>query len=197
MIHRKPFLITPLLPVLSKPFQLHCEPPKQYAALYELAQQKPDEVLKKLETVKDPENANLKAYALLKMKNLAEAEKVIEDNFAKYPDNISSKINYADLCLRKKRWKEIGKIFPSTDLAALYPDKTTFTISEFRGFMVVMGFYHCKLWKYSLAEQFYILAVKADPLHPSVHLLENKIFSFKISRTCFNFFKRLINGSRS
>jgi len=184
MTHDKPFLAIPLPPALSKPFQLTYEPPnpnsKQYAALYELAQDRPKEALKHLEQPNTPESANLKAFVLLQMKKLPEAERLIEENFIHYPDNFSAKINYADLCLRRKKWKEIPKIFHSTDLGKLYPDKNILQASEFRGFMVLMSHYHSALRKYKLAEQFYILAVKADPLHPSVALLENKIFQFRL-----------------
>lgn len=192
MAHNKPFLITPLPPVLAKACQLHAETPKQYATIYELAQSKPEEALKKLENLQGPESGNLKAYVLLKMKKAAEAEKAIEANFQNYPDNLSAKINYADLCLRKKRWKEIEAVFPSADLSHLYPDQENFSVSEFRGFMVFMGLYHLKLRKYKLAEQFYVLAVKADPLHPSVVQLEKKIFDFRVTKSIWRFFSSRI-----
>lgn len=179
MAHNKSFLITPLPPALSKSLQLTYDPLKEYAELYQLVQDRPHEALEQLEKLKSPESCNLKAFALLQMKRLSEAEKLIEENFIHYSDNFSAKINYADLCLRRKKWKEIPKIFPSTDLSKLYPDKTILFASEFRGFMVLMSHYHSKIRKYQLAEQFYILAVKADPLHPSISLLEKKIFHLR------------------
>lgn len=188
MTHSKPFLITPLAPILSKPLHLNYEPLKGYAALYELVQTDPNEALKRLQNFSDPESANLKAYALLKIKKIIEAEKLIEENFLKYPENLSAKTNYADLCLRKRRRKEIGTIFPSIDLCQLYPNKTTFSASEFRGYMVFMGFYHLKLRKYKMAKQFYTLAVKADPLHPSVALLEKQLFDFIVVKAIWEFF---------
>lgn len=179
MAHNKPFLVTPLPPALSKPFQLTYDPPKEYATLYQLAQDRPTEALQQLEKFNTPESGSLKAFALLQMKKLPEAEKVIEETFLHYPDNFTAKINYADLCLRRKKWREIPKIFHSTDLSELYPDKTVLFASEFRGFMVLMSHYHSKIRKYKLAEQFYTLAVKADPLHPSLSLLEKKIFQLR------------------
>lgn len=179
MTQNSPFLIDSLLPILSKPLHLTSESPKWLSALYTLAQNDPNQALEQLEKLNNPESRNLKAYVFLKMKRLPEAEKVIEDNFIRYPNNLTVKINYADLCLRKKQWKEVSKIFPSIDLGKLYPNKTIFLVSEFRGFMIVMSYYHSKLRKYALAEKFYLLAVKADPLHPSLTLLERKIFQFR------------------
>ena len=190
MTPTQPFLIYPFPPILSKPVYLDYTSPRWYAHLYELAQNHPHEALEHLDKLHHPESCNLKAYVLLKMKQLALAEKVIEENFIKYPANISVKINYADLCLRKKQWKVIRQIFPSIDLSELYPDQTTFCASEFRGFMVLMGFYHLKLRKYKLSEQFYTLAVKADPLHPSVAFLEKKVFDFIVLKSLWNFFTR-------
>jgi predicted Zn-dependent protease len=96
----KTFLVTSLPPVLSKPCHLLYTPPKIHADLRELTQTKPKEALNQLLVAKTPELANLKAYTLLKLKKLRAAQKVITENYSLYPDSLSVKINYADLCLR-------------------------------------------------------------------------------------------------
>lgn len=180
MTQGKPFLITPLLPALSKSCHILYSVSKNHTSLYELAHLKPKEAFLLLDDPQTPELANLKAYVLLRMKKKRQAEEVIIENYKRYPETLSIRLNYADLCLRKRELKKVGKIFPSYDLSLLYPEKTSFLASEFLGFVVFMGHYHFKIKNRALAEQFYVLAVKANPLHPSVTALEKKLFSFSV-----------------
>src|SRR5262249_10698168 len=89
---------------------------------------------------------------------------------------LTAKINFADLCLRKKQAEAIPAIFDGNfDLNTLYPEKTTYHFAEFRGFMVLMGHYHLQIGKKDKAQDYCELAFLVDPLHPGVISLEKKI----------------------
>jgi len=171
--------ILPLLPILSQSCQISFEPLEKsqlYLELFELSQKKPKEALAKIGIPSSPEIANLKAYIYLKAKKLRKAEAAIKNAYRGFPFYLPAMVNYADLCLRHKKREEIPHIFPNFDLASLFPDRRLFHFSEFRGFMTAMGFYHLAISDRTKAELYYVLATKADPLHPSVEALEKKIF---------------------
>jgi tetratricopeptide (TPR) repeat protein len=160
---------------------------KEYLELFENAQSNPKKTLPLIQAFAEknpdmPQANNLLAYALLRNKKLKKAESLIVTTYQKHPNYLFGKINYADLCLRKKRINEIPQIFSSFDLSQLYPEKEQFHFSEFRGFMVLMGFYHLALGQRKAAEVYYTLAVKADPLHPGVEALEKKLFKFSLKK---------------
>lgn len=155
-----------------------------YQSLVKLTQDNPKAAKTKVEEwlsahPDDAAAANLLAYILLQLRQLKKAEKLIEENYRKFPTHLMIRINYADLCLRNKRLNEIPRIFPSFDLQELYPEQKKFLSAHVRAFAVLMGFYHIRMGSRPAAEQFYIQAVDADPLHPSVALLEKKLFRFQ------------------
>lgn len=182
--------VDPCLPALSKSCLISFHPQakemsKEYLQLFENAQSNPKKTLPLIQAFAEknpdmPQANNLLAYALIRTKKVKKAEELIVNTYQKHPDYLFGKINYADLCLRKKRISEIPQIFSSFDLSQLYPEKKQFHFSEFRGFMVVMGFYHLALGQRKAAETYYTLAVKADPLHPGVEALEKKLFKKNI-----------------
>lgn len=165
---------------------------KNYLNLYEMAKSKPKKALKDLLQLKEkypdfPEIDNLLSYVYIRLRKIRRAEELTKNAYKKFPDYLFARINYADQCLRKGKIDEIEEIFDHKfHLKELYPKRKVFHYSEFRGFMVVMGFYHLALGDRSAAEQYYLNAVKADPLHPSLNALEKKLFKRK-----FKFFKLL------
>lgn len=165
---------------------------KNYLNLYEMAKSKPKKALKDLLQLKEkypdfPEIDNLLSYVYIRLRKIRRAEELTKNAYKKFPDYLFARINYADQCLRKGKIDEIEEIFDHKfHLKELYPKRKVFHYSEFRGFMVVMGFYHLALGNRSAAEQYYLNAVKADPLHPSLNALEKKLFKRK-----FKFFKLL------
>ncbi len=119
---------------------------------------------------------NLLTFAHLQRKEKKQAEALIEKAYRDFPDSLVAKINYADQLLRTKQVAKVLEVFDQhTDLNTLYPERETYHYAEFRGFMVVMGFYFAEQKQYEKAEGYYQLAFQVDPLHPSVSLLEKKI----------------------
>lgn len=122
------------------------------------------------------QGANLLAFAYLRLKRKKEAEDLIEKTYRDHPDYLIARINYGDQLLRMGRKERIPEIFGGCfDLNRLYPKRNEFHFAEFRGFMVLMGFYHLAIKKREKAEEYYLLAFQVDPLHPSVAALEKNL----------------------
>ncbi|QVL56936.1 MAG: hypothetical protein KFB93_05995 [Simkaniaceae bacterium] len=153
-----------------------------FLKLYAMANENPRRAKKKVETFYEahpdqPEVLNLLTYLYLARRRIRKANRLIEENYIKNPDYLFAKINYADLCLRRKKTQIIPEIFNKKfNLTELYPNKKMFHISEFRGFMTLMGFYHLSLGKREAAEGYHYLAARVDPNHPTTKVLEKKLY---------------------
>lgn len=151
--------------------------PREFDDLYVKVQEDPLKHIDALEAfVKKhpefPQGVNLLAFAYLRLKRKKEAEQLIEKTYRDHPNYLIAQINYADQLLRKGRKERIPEIFGGNlDL----PDREKFHYAEFRGFMVLMGFYHLEIGQKEKAEEYYELAFQVDPLHPSVGALEKKL----------------------
>lgn len=182
MIENKQLLISAMPPILSKACQISLEPiqltrSQQYREIYQLSQSSPRKALEAaLKADASPELSTLKAYLLLQTKQEKLAKQEIESAYLLYPGYLAAMINYADLCIRKKRLNLIPNIFNTFDLSMLFVNRTQFHASEFRGFMVMMAFYHLAIKQRKQAALYYTLAVKADPHHASLAILEKKLF---------------------
>ena len=144
-----------------------------------------------------PEIANLLAYAYLRIKKKKATESLIEKTYRKHPDYLIAQINYADQCLRLQDLESIPEIFKGIfELNALYPYRKSFHYAEFRGFNVVMGFYHLELGQKEKAEEYYQLAFQVDPLHPSVSALERKLSKTTLLKKCLHTLQKLARISK-
>jgi tetratricopeptide (TPR) repeat protein len=120
---------------------------------------------------------NLLSYFYIRKRKAKKADLIIKENYKTNPDNLLAKINYADYLLRKKKFLDIKEIFNNKyDLRDLYPEKSTFHITEFRGFMVLMGLYHLAIKKTHEAECFHYLITRIDKNHQQVKFLRHKLF---------------------
>lgn len=151
-----------------------------YTSLLEKAQLFPYSAFDEVKSFQErhpqlPEALNLLTYVYLKRRDVQKAEQLIQENFKQNPDYLFARINYADLCVRKKEFEKIPEIFPSFNLKVLYPEKEVFHVTEFRGFMVTLGFYHQAMNKKKESQDCLDLAKKVDPDHESVKLLEKKL----------------------
>lgn len=133
---------------------------------------------------------NLLTFCYLKRKKVKKADKLIISSYKTHPENIIARINYGDYCLRTGQPQEIPKIFENTyDLTLLYPERKTFHVAEFRGFMVVMGFYHLALRDQEKAICYHYLAARVDSHHPGVTLLGRRIYRPPLFSRFFSIFK--------
>ncbi|MDJ0651709.1 MAG: hypothetical protein QNJ27_01670 [Simkaniaceae bacterium] len=160
---------------------------QDFLTLYALALENPRKAKKGVEAFREkhpnhPEVLNLLTYIYLSSRKVRKADHLIEENYAKNPNDLFAKINFADLCLRRKQAQKIPDIFHNKmHLRELYPKKKIFHISEFRGFMVVMGFYQISLGNREIAKRYHDLAHLVDPNHPGTKILEKKLY-FKTRR---------------
>lgn len=151
-----------------------------YIELYSEAQKNPKKHLERVRKLAErapntPEVQNLLAYTYLRLRKVKKAEKVIESNYLKNQDHIISKMNYADLLLRKKKHQKIKELFPILDLQALYPQRKDFHASEYRAFHTFIGFYQLFLKNKEKASHHYALAHRVDPSHPSLQALKKRL----------------------
>lgn len=179
---------------------------KRFEELYVKVQEKPKKNIKSLRQLsKDfpdvPEITNLLTYAYLRLKKKKDAERLVESAWKTHPNHFSARINYADQAIRLRRKELIPIIFEGCmDLHAHNPQKECFHYSEFRGFMVVMGFYHLSNNEKEKAEECYQLAFQVDPLHSSVAALEKKISNEKnprLLKKCFQMILKLARISKN
>lgn len=162
-----------------------------FQKIHSQIQENPEKYLSALEVFYQdhldvPEVANLLAFAYLRLKKNKQAEELIKITYDLHPSYLCAKINYADQCLRCKKIQEIPAIFHhKRDLLELYPDRFSFHYSEFRGFMVCMGFYHLACKNRDYADKHRSVAEEVDPLHPGVIALKKAI-----KKRFWNFFCR-------
>ncbi|NGX51598.1 MAG: hypothetical protein K1060chlam2_01470 [Chlamydiae bacterium] len=155
---------------------------ERFLELYSRVQENPWESRKEIEEFREkhpdhPGVLNLLTFIYLSRRKVKRANKLIKENYERNPNYIFARINYADLCLRRYQQKKIAEIFDNKfSLSELYPDKKVFHVSEFRGFMVLMGFYHLAIGKREAAEGYHYLAARIDPNHPNTKILEKKLY---------------------
>jgi tetratricopeptide (TPR) repeat protein len=152
-----------------------------YLSLLQKVQLEPKKVYQKVksfcETYKEiPEVLNLLTFAHIQNHRIVEAENLIEETYNRFPDYFFARINYADQCIRKKKLDLVLKIFPTFDLQELYPGKTLYHTSEFRGFMVMMTYFERARKNRDKALHYFKTAKQIEPNHPGVLYLEKKLF---------------------
>ena len=153
-----------------------------YLLLLERVQTKPKGICGEIEALHTtyphiPEISNLLSYAYILHKEIAKAEALIKQAYHSHPDYLFAKLNYADLCLRKKQLDTVFQIFPSFDLKKLFPGRTTFHFTEYRGLQVLAAHTLLAQKKRDQALVHYHKAYSVDPAHPSVIFLEKKLSS--------------------
>lgn len=88
--------------------------------------------------------------------DLEKVESTVVENLNKHPDYLFAKLNYADICLRKGKASKVPNIFNhKLDLKLLYPKRSTFHISEFAGFAVIICKYYNAIGEREVAESLY------------------------------------------
>lgn len=151
-----------------------------YFDLLQKVQMKPKEVYKEVKTFSEahatvPEVINLLTFAHIQNHRISDAEKLIETTYEKHPDYLFARINYADQCVRKRKFEKVEELFPTFDLKELCPEKEIFHTSEFRGFLIMAAHYYRAKKDQEKAIHYYEAAKEVEPTHPSVIYLEKKL----------------------
>ncbi|NGX45293.1 MAG: hypothetical protein K940chlam2_00439 [Chlamydiae bacterium] len=150
----------------------------RYEYLVEQAQEKPREAVEDIEAFakkndRFPEVLNLLTYVCAQKKQVKRVEELIGISYEKHPDYFFARVNYADQCLRRKKLGEFARVFPELSLKRVCPNQKTFHYSQYRGLMVLFGFY--RLARGEDATPYLEAAKAVEPMHISVLLLERKI----------------------
>ena len=154
-----------------------------FLSLYALATKNPKKAKRDVEIFRSkhpdhPEVLNLLTYIYLSCGKMRQGNGLIEKNYAKNSNYLFAKINFADLCLRRKNPQCIPHIFNKKfSLPELYPNKQLFHVSEFRGLMSLMGFYQIAIGNDQAAKQYHYLVAHIAPNHPATKILEKKIYA--------------------
>ena len=168
---------------------------KTFLELHQKVNTKPKVCIKDINALlkkypKTPEIYNLLSYAYIRTRKIKKAENITKMAYEAIPDNLFVKINYADQCLRKKKPQEIEEIFKQqTDLKKLYPSRTAFHVSEFVGFMNVMGFYHLAIKKRDEAICYHYFSHKLDAQNTSTRFLGKKLYKITLLKKFISRFK--------
>lgn len=152
----------------------------RYLELLQLIQMKPRAVYKEVKEFcakhnDVPEVINMLTFAHIQNYRIEDAEKLIESTYFQNPDYLFARVNYADQCIRRKQLKKVTEIFPSFDLQQLYPGKTVYHTSEFRGFLIMMSYYYLALKDREKALHYFKAVKELEPQHPNVLYLEKKL----------------------
>lgn len=86
--------------------------------------------------------------ACRKSGQLSRVNSLVVEQYTKRPDYLFAKLNYAEFMMDQGRLDEVPSIFGGCfDLAALYPSRKVFHLSEVTGWMGTLGVYLCRIGK--------------------------------------------------
>lgn len=172
----------------------------QFVALCELAEKEAKAGEKEVRAFyhlhpNQSEILNLLALLAFRRKAIREGNRWVEENFRKNPDSLVARINYGDLCLRKNRVKQLPELFCyQWSPREFCPEKELFHISEFLGFMTLMGHYHLQVDQEEKAECYYYLAHQVAPEHPSTQVLRRRLCSPPLSKRVRDYLKKSLRS---
>jgi len=158
------------------------QPEKAVISLKEAIEQYPDV----------PQFSNYLMMAYSKTGEWDKIEDLVAENYRKYPDYLFAKLNYAELCLRRKEIDQIPIIFDNKfDLKLLYPKRKKFHITEVIGFMGITGLYYCEIGEIKSAELCYSILRKLDPQNERTRQLKRKLSEKRSPSVFSDLFKLL------
>ncbi len=116
-------------------------------------------------------------------------ESTILENIKKHPDYLFAKLNYADICLRKGKPEKVPEILNhKLDLKLMYPNRSTFHISEFVGFTSVMCKYYNAVGERKTAELLFENLKQIAPEHVNTKETKKALYPSFFGRI----FRRLV-----
>jgi hypothetical protein len=168
---------------------------EELSKLYQEISKNPSVSIMKLEKLKFqhphiPKIDNLLSIAYSMNGNEEKSELVIMESFEKFPNYLFSRINYAELCLKKGEFEKIPKILEHKfDLKLLYPKRNIFHVSEVNGFYGIVGKYSFYLGNEDTLKVCYDLLKKLNNNHQNTIILENFLALIQIN-TLFSSYRK-------
>jgi len=170
---------------------------KEMDELYDLIFKSPHQALSRIKNLCEkyphvPQFSNYLAVAYSNIYDWKMADKIIEENYTKNPNYLFARIHYGELCIKRKQFDKIPKIFDNKfDLKGLYPKRKKFHISEVVAFLGLIGYYFASIQQKEAAETCYKVLKQIDPTHSWSKRLKRKLYPSIFSR----FIKRILHKS--
>lgn len=93
-----------------------------------------------------------------------QAERTILENLQRNPDYLFARLNYAEICLARRDYEGVAEILENKfDLKLLCPHRRRFHLSEFVGFMSVVGRYFVGIGEPDAAKKVYKVLRQVAP----------------------------------
>ena len=122
------------------------------------------------------------------------AEQTILENFQRNPTYLFARLNYAEICLAKGNYQKAAEVLEyKFDLKLFYPHRKRFHISEFVGFMSVVGRYFAGIGDKGQAQQVYEVLHQIAPDDPATRQLRRELHPGVIQRIA----RRLLRSTLS
>ena len=115
--------------------------------------------------------------------DLDNLESTVLANLKRHPDYLFAKLNYADVCLQKGEPEKIPGIFDHKfDLKLLYPNRSTFHISELAGFTGIICKYYIAIGDREAAELLFKNLKQIAPKHPATKNIKKVLYPSFVGR---------------
>ncbi len=150
--------------------------------LFILTRENPGQAIPKLERMikqypQIPQMYNFLSTAYSLMGDYAQSEAYAVECCKKHPDYLFSKINYAEICLRKNQFEKIPGIFNHRlNLGLLYPERNVFHFTEVVAFSAICGLYYCMTNDRDAAEDCYKIVNGLSPKSSYTKRLRSKLY---------------------
>lgn len=109
--------------------------------------------------------------------DIAQKDAAIVTCYEKFPTYLFGQINYAQQCLEKGEVEKIPEMFgEKLDLKLLYPQRTTFHVSEYTAFTGLVGLYYVYIGKQEHAKQLYKALRRIAPRHHATKRLRRVLY---------------------
>lgn len=148
----------------------------------------PQEAIPEIAALKErfpevPLFATFLSVAYAQAGEMVKADEATAEAYEAHPDNLFTRVNYADLCRRRGELGKIPDVFGGKfDLQALYPQRRAFHISEFVSFTGVIGLYLCAVGRKELARRLHGVMLELAPDDDMTALLGSQLIASPFKR---------------
>ena len=184
-------------PILDKRYRrLPRQVKEAFQRLHALAQTQPRTAIPELEQwiAKYPDLPMLYNYlgaAYTQAGQYKQAEQTILENYRRHPNYLFARLNYAELCMARGDYRKVAEILDHKfDLKLLYPERSLFHITEFTGFMWVVGEYLIGIGERAAAQQVYETLRQVAPADAATRRLRAALRATPLQRVVKSLLKK-------
>lgn len=147
--------------------------------IYKMLKSNPAEAIKQLPPLiekypNDPILAGYLTVAYQCTKNEIMEKQTIIKNYQQFPDYLFARCSYAELCLKENRLSDAAHAINNKfNLKHLYPERSTFHVTEVIFHSSICAKYFCKMGNFDQADIFIDIIEQLDDEHPAIENLTN------------------------